>query len=187
MNSSYHKHHHHHHRHHHHHHRSQASSEKENFNLPIHEERSITPHPPRKPVSSVVTYQIASSVVNRELPASPQPVHHSTSMLVKKNSSPNSMENPLSPAVVKQHQTSQPIISKTTHPPLLAPANHFEKAPPLGRNYISKSPDNHSLHNYSAGPLTIVRKSPLRHATSGNRWYDHDYDKRVNSLTTNDV
>jgi hypothetical protein len=199
MNSPQHR--HHGRNHHHHHHRSHPSSDKENFNSPIYEERSIPPYPsqipqypayppaipPQKQVRPVLAYHIMPAVANGELLPSPQLVQQSSSMNIKKDLSLNSTENPLSPTVAKQHETPQPTISKTLHSSLLVPASSFEKAPPLGRNYIAKSPDNHSLHNYVAGPLTIVRKSPLRHATSGNRWYDHDYDKRVKSISTSDV
>ena len=200
MNSPHHRHHggggHHHH---HHHHRPQPSGDKENFNHPMYEERPVPPYAPhipqyspyppvipQQPVRPVVAYHIAPPVTNRDLLPSPQLVQRSTSMNIKKDLSTNSAENPLSPTVAQQHQTSQPASSKTIHTSLLVPASSFEKAPPLGRNYIAKSPDSRSLHNYVAGPLTIVRKSPLRHETSGNRWYDHDYDKRVKSINNND-
>jgi hypothetical protein len=126
-------------------------------------------------------------VPNKEFIASPSSVRHSSSMIVKNTSSPTLTENPLSPVVVKQHQTPQRRMSNATQPSFLIQPNSFEKAPAIGTNYIAKPPDNHPLHSYASGPLTIVQRSPLRHITPGNRWYDHDYDKRVKLLIPNEV
>ncbi len=149
------------------------------------QERATSPRPPsssvqvQKPVSSAVMYKIASPVANNEVIASPLPsIHHSPSVSTKK---------PSFPVAGKQYQFFQPTIPERISPLLLVVSDSFERAPIMEINYVPQSPGSHSIHNYGPGTMSVVRHDSLQNTTPRNRWYDHDYDKRIKSLIINDV
>ena len=122
----------------------------------------------------------------------PPPIRYSPSVTIKRSPPPVVTPKPPSPVlieksppvvVVQPRQTPQP----TAPPSVLVPSNNFEKAPPMKINYIPKSPDTHSIHNYTSGPLTVVQRSSSVNVKPGNRWYDYDYDKRVKPLVVDDL
>ncbi len=162
------------------------------MNPPILTERATSPNPPsalpsfqaQKPVSSVVTYKLTSPFANEELKSpSPLPVRQLPSVIAKKSATTILPEKPSNPVIVNQHQSPRP----KSIPSFFATSNNFEKAPVIEINYIPKSPSSHSIHKYGPGTMSIVRRSASQFITPGNRWYDHDYDKRIKPLTINDV
>jgi len=109
-------------------------------------------------------------------------VYHLPSVSARKSSIPISTEKPLSPV----HQSAQPMIFTSLSSPLSATSDGYEKVPIIKTNYVAKSADSHSINNYEPGTISIVKRSSLRSAAPGNRWYDHDYNKRIKPLTVND-
>ena len=43
------------------------------------------------------------------------------------------------------------------------------------------------MQSYGPDKLSVVRRSGLHPSAPGNRWYDHDYDKRVKPLDVNEL
>jgi len=94
-----------------------------------------------------------------------------------------SVEKPLSPGVLKQQisspsdNTSNNISSLNT-----VTASSFEKAPMIHLNYVVKSSDNKSIHTYGPDNMTVMHRTSSQSVTSGNRWYDKDYNKNTSPL-----
>ncbi|CAF4062336.1 unnamed protein product [Rotaria sp. Silwood2] len=183
-NSPRHRHHHHHHtsnghnhndHHHHHHHQHRHSSspltENKSSNTSI-VKADTTPRPLAEDPPSLQTKKTIVPVANKELITSP-PVTDSISVVAQRSPTP---------VVVKQQPP--PTIPMTVSPSLPVTVDNFEKAPILVTNHVLKASDKKSIHSYGTGSLSIVKRIQSQTSTSGGKWYEHDYDKRITPLTT---
>lgn len=109
-------------------------------------------------------------------PPPPQSVlmQQSPTMMIKASPTPFPFPQELPPSPIRQ-------------PPIVIKSDEFERAPFIETNRVAKSPDKNAIYNYGPGPISIVKNSATRQGTAGNRWYDHDYDRRVKSLLATDT
>ena len=177
-----------HHRHHHrrHHHRHEPSPTRDHGTSPP----PLTMFEERKPTGPPVTVKrIITPTVS--VPSTQQPTTKPTQVLTQ--------PPPLPPATLIQRSPTMGIKLSPTpfpqelspsppqQPPIVIRSDIFERVPFIEINRVAKSVDNNAIYNYGPGPISIVKHSALRQGTAGNRWYDHDYDKRVKSIVVNDA
>ena len=84
--------------------------------------------------------------------------------------------------LVNRHQSPSLLTFRNTSSSHEAEAKSFSKAPIVVTNHVQKSTDDNSIHSYAPGRMSIVKRAPLQAAILGNRWYEHNYDKRIQTI-----
>ena len=148
------------------------------------------PPPQPQPVASVVTFKVPSpNTKKKPIPySSPVPTKKPPSAKnITAGSLPYTLPKASSPITARRVETPKLVLWNNKPSSLPVKAQDFEKAPPLVTNYISKPPDTISVHKLGPDLLTVVRRNGSPTSNSTNRWYDHQYDKRVQPLVINNV
>ncbi|CAM4805879.1 unnamed protein product [Rotaria magnacalcarata] len=160
-------------------------------NSPNHGHRHHHHHNHDVPVP--LTANLRSSPIAREHPISNSFYTNDTFHLVQKPTvvvaSKKKITTPRSeyystPVLVKQNP---PLVSTTVSSPVPVTRTTSELIPVLVTNHVVKSTDKKSIYNYEPGALSIVRQSRSQTPTTGSKWYEHDYEKRIKTLTNKNI